>query len=102
MGKRCRFLCWRMSLIGEPDPTSPGHALGGSCSAGARRTGMLIGVPKEIKVDESRVGLIPATVRELVARGHQVVIETRAGEGAGIDDEDYAASGARIVASADE
>jgi alanine dehydrogenase len=58
---------------------------------------MLIGVPKEIKVEEYRVGLVPATVRELVNRGHQVEIEKRAGEGAGIADEDYVAAGGQMV-----
>ena len=43
---------------------------------------MLVGAPKEIKIDEFRVGLIPSTVADLVARGHAVAIETRAGEGA--------------------
>lgn len=63
---------------------------------------MLIGVPKEIKADEYRVGLVPATIRELVARGHAVAVESRAGEGAGISDDEYAAAGAGIVANADE
>ena len=62
---------------------------------------MIIGVPKEIKIDEFRVGLIPATVADLVARCHRVVIETRAGEGAGIGDAEYVAAGAEIVASAE-
>lgn len=63
---------------------------------------MLIGVPKEIKADEYRVGLVPATVRELTARGHEVMVQTLAREGAGISDDEYAAAGARIVADADE
>jgi alanine dehydrogenase len=63
---------------------------------------MIIGVPKEIKADEYRVGLVPATIKELTSRGHVVVVETRAGEGAGISDAEYAASGARVVAGADE
>ena len=63
---------------------------------------MLIGVPKEIKTDEYRVGLTPATIAELVARGHSVDVETHAGEGAGISDDEYAAVGARLVATADE
>jgi alanine dehydrogenase len=58
---------------------------------------MLIGVPKEIKVEEYRVGLVPETVRELVARGHYIEVEKRAGEGAGIADEEYVAAGAQIV-----
>ena len=63
---------------------------------------MFIGTPKEIKADEFRVGLVPATVADLVAQGHAVAIETRAGEGAGISDDDYAAAGAKIVPTADE
>jgi hypothetical protein len=62
---------------------------------------MLIGIPKEIKADEYRVGLIPSTVKELVARGHKVEVETRAGDGAGISDEEYSAVGARLVPTAD-
>jgi alanine dehydrogenase len=62
---------------------------------------MLIGVPKEIKVEEYRVGLVPSTVRELVERGHQVEIEKRAGEGAGISDEEYIAAGAQMVETAE-
>ena len=63
---------------------------------------MLIGVPKEIKADEYRVGLIPATIRELSAKDHEVVIETRAGEGAGISDEEYVAAGAEIITGEDQ
>ena len=61
---------------------------------------MHIGVPKEIKVHEYRVGLIPANVRELIAHGHEVSIETNAGAGIGMMDEHYEAAGARIVATA--
>ena len=46
---------------------------------------MRIGVPKEIKNHEYRVGLIPSSVRELVAHGHEVVVETHAGYGIGLD-----------------
>jgi alanine dehydrogenase len=60
---------------------------------------VLIGVPKEIKVHEYRVGLTPAGVRELVAHGHQVMMQTGAGNGIGIGDERYAAAGAEIVAT---
>lgn len=63
---------------------------------------MLIGVPKEIKADEYRVGLIPATIKPLTAKGHNVVVETGAGEGAGISDEEYVAAGAEIITSADQ
>ncbi len=61
---------------------------------------MRIGVPKEIKDNEYRVGLVPATVGELARRGHRVVVETRAGEGAGIADADYVAAGAELAANA--
>jgi alanine dehydrogenase len=63
---------------------------------------MLIGVPKEIKADEYRVGLTPATVGELTARGHRVAVETMAGAGAGIFDPEYIAAGAEIVTNADQ
>lgn len=63
---------------------------------------MFIGVPKEIKTDEYRVGLTPATIGELTARGHQVAVEMMAGAGAGIGDDEYAAAGAGIVADADQ
>jgi len=63
---------------------------------------MLIGVPKEIKVREYRVGLVPANVHELISHGHQVVVEAGAGAGIGADDAQYQAAGAEIVASAQE
>ncbi len=62
---------------------------------------MRIGVPTEIKVHEYRVGLIPAAVRELVASGHEVAVQTGAGRGIGCSDEDYRAAGARIAPDAD-
>lgn len=58
---------------------------------------MLIGVPKEIKVREYRVGIVPANVRELVLHGHQVVVESGAGNGIGAADEQYRAAGATIA-----
>lgn len=61
---------------------------------------MLVGVPKEIKVHEYRVGLTAASVRELIAHGHKALVQTKAGEGAGIADEDYKAAGADIVPDA--
>ena len=61
---------------------------------------MLIGVPKEIKNHEYRVGMTPASVREVVHSGHSVVVETLAGIGIGSSDEDYAAAGAEIALSA--
>jgi alanine dehydrogenase len=61
---------------------------------------MRIGVPKEIKNHEYRVGLVPAGVRELVAAGHQVLVQTSAGAGIGVEDAAYVAAGAKIVATA--
>ncbi|MCY3559607.1 MAG: alanine dehydrogenase [bacterium] len=63
---------------------------------------MRIGVPKEIKNEERRVGLTPDSVGDLTARGHEVFVEARAGDGAGFCDEDYAARGATILASAED
>lgn len=63
---------------------------------------MRIGVPKEIKVHEYRVGLVPSSVLELVHHGHEVLVQTGAGLGAGLTDADYVAAGARMVDSADQ
>jgi len=63
---------------------------------------MQIGVPKEIKVHEYRVGLTPESVRELVARGHRVMVQRDAGAGIGATDADYASAGSVIAATADE
>ena len=62
---------------------------------------MRIGVPREIKVHEYRVGLVPAAVHELVTAGHTVVVESGAGAGVGCADEDYRAAGASIAPSAE-
>ncbi|TAD90598.1 MAG: alanine dehydrogenase [Alphaproteobacteria bacterium] len=62
---------------------------------------MHIGVPKEIKTHEYRVGLTPAGARELAERGHTVTVETKAGAGIGFDDSDYVAAGATIAPDAD-
>jgi len=63
---------------------------------------MLIGVPREIKDQEYRVGLTPASVREIVAHGHEVLVEASAGSGIGAADGDYTRAGAVIAASAEE
>ncbi len=63
---------------------------------------MIIGVPKEIKTEEYRVGIVPAGVRLLAASGHRVLIEKSAGEGAGISDREFKAAGAHLVSSAAE
>jgi len=62
---------------------------------------MKIGVPKEIKVLEYRVGMVPAGVRELVSHGHEVFVETRAGEGIGMTDADYQDAGATVLPTAE-
>jgi alanine dehydrogenase len=61
---------------------------------------MIVGVPKEIKTDEYRVALLPVGVEELNRRGHRVLIQAGAGQGSGIDDEQYAAHGAQIISDA--
>ncbi len=58
---------------------------------------MIIGIPKEIKEDEYRVGIVPAGVRDLVSNKHRVLIERNAGVGSGINDEDYEREGAIIL-----
>ncbi len=63
---------------------------------------MLIGVPKEIKNNEYRVGLTPAGVRELKLHGHSIVVETHAGHGIGLDNEHFERAGAEIVETAAE
>ena len=64
--------------------------------------GMRVGVPREIKDHEYRVGLTPAGVHALVARGHEVLVETAAGARVGFDDAQYRAAGGSIVSTADE
>ncbi len=61
---------------------------------------MIIGVPKEIKIHEYRIGMTPASVRELTARGHTVLVETDAGKAIGYTDAHYLAAGAEITGSA--
>jgi alanine dehydrogenase len=63
---------------------------------------MRVGIPKEVKTHEYRVGLVSGSVRELVHHGHQVVVERGAGSAIGIDDQDYVRAGATIAASAAE
>ena len=61
---------------------------------------MRVGVPKEIKPQEYRAGLTPASVRELVLHGHEVLVQTGTGAGIGCDDAQYLTAGARIVPDA--
>jgi alanine dehydrogenase len=63
---------------------------------------VIIGVPKEIKRDEYRVAMLPVGVEEFARAGHTVVVEAGAGLGSGLTDEDYAAQGAELVATAEE
>ena len=58
---------------------------------------MKIGIPKEIKNNESRVGMSPAGVLELTKLGHQVLVQSTAGENSGFDDEDYHVAGATVL-----
>jgi alanine dehydrogenase len=62
---------------------------------------MRVGVPREIKPDEYRVGLTPTAVREYVSHGHQVLVEKGAGVGAGYPDAAYTRAGATIAADAE-
>ncbi|MFB1035941.1 MAG: alanine dehydrogenase, partial [Sinobacterium sp.] len=63
---------------------------------------MLIGVPKEIKNHEYRIGLTPASVQELTASGHQVLVEVNGGAGIGFYDDEYIAAGAKMAATPEE
>jgi len=63
---------------------------------------VIVGVPKEIKDHETRVGLVPSGVAQLVERGHRVLVEAGAGEGSSISDRDYQQAGAEIVPEASE
>ncbi len=63
---------------------------------------MKIGIPKEIKEAENRVGATPANVKALVSEGHEVVVETDAGQGIGASDDDYKEAGAEIVDNAED
>jgi alanine dehydrogenase len=63
---------------------------------------MLIGVPREVKTNENRVGLVPGSIRELVSHGHRVMVERDAGGGIGFPDEAYAEAGAELAENAHE
>src|SRR5512142_2717499 len=63
---------------------------------------MTIGVPKEVKDHETRVGLVPSGVTALREAGHEVLVETRAGEGSSLTDREYMQAGAAILQSASE
>ena len=63
---------------------------------------MIIGVPKEIKNNENRVGMTPSGVTELVERGHTVYMQSTSGEGSGFTDEEYVSVGAKILQTIEE
>ena len=63
---------------------------------------MIIGVPKEIKNNEFRVGLTPKSVKTLINEGHEILIETNAGNGSGFSDKDYLDSGAKMTQNSEE
>jgi len=63
---------------------------------------MIVGLPKEVKDNEYRVGLVPAGVKALTSGGHTVLVETKAGDGSGITDQEYVIAGAQIVNSASD
>jgi alanine dehydrogenase len=67
-----------------------------------QETAMLVGVPREIKNNEYRVGLTPASVRELTAHGHQVLVQSGAGAAIGLSDDQYRAAGAQVVGAASD
>ena len=60
---------------------------------------MIIGVPKEIKNHEYRVGLTPRSVKEFINHGHKVLVQTNAGVGIGASDQEYVDTGAEIIAN---
>ena len=63
---------------------------------------MKIGVPKEIKPQENRIGLTPESVKSLVSNGHEVLVESNGGFEAGFDNDQYKSSGAKIVQTAED
>ena len=63
---------------------------------------MIVGLPREVKDNENRVGLVPAGVKALTDAGHKVLVERAAGEGSGVTDDEYVAAGGQIIATADE
>jgi alanine dehydrogenase len=79
---------WCLQWTGRPQP--------------AEELAMKIGVPKEVKVHEYRVGILPSGVRDLSAAGHQIWVQAGAGDGIGFSDQDYAQAGARIESSAED
>src|SRR6266702_7735387 len=99
---RCRALKLRQ-LYGGAVFANPAQQFAVSSNPPPREgITMIVGVPKEIKVREYRVGLVPASVRELTSQGHKVLVETNAAQGIGVSDADYEAAGAIVVKTAAE
>ena len=96
---RDRIEFW-LALRDEMELFGWGPPQGGREAVAMQRRRERIGVPSEIKLDEYRVALTPAGVRELSARGHEVVVQAGAGEGSALADEDFVAQGARILPDA--
>ena len=63
---------------------------------------MIIGVPREVKDHETRVGLVPSAAHALIEAGHTVIVQSTAGEGSSLSDEDYEAVGARVIPEASD
>lgn len=78
-------------------PTDPPEKVGAAPASPVKFPPMIVGVPKEIKDQEYRVALLPSAAYQLVQRGHQVLVESNAGAGAGYPDSDYALAGATLV-----
>ena len=92
-------------LDGTAPTCSDDSALTRSVRANQRqhiRVYMRIGVPREVKVLENRVGLTPESVHEIVCRGHEVIVEHNCAQGIGISDDDYLRAGAKVAAKASE
>src|SRR5205085_4588032 len=101
-----RDLCWFVTKIRNKSPKSQGLKSKFDLHIGEVQKrecpAMRVGVPKEIKVQEYRVGLTPGAAREYVAAGHSVIVETNAGAGIGATDEVYRKAGAAIADTAAE
>lgn len=63
---------------------------------------MIIGIPKEVKTDEYRVGTTPSNIKEFIKNGHKVFVQSNAGSGSGFSDDEYKEAGAEILQTAKE
>jgi alanine dehydrogenase len=108
--KASRLLHWQIKVIFDFGFWIFGWWLRADCAASSKiqnrksKIGgaMLIGLPKEVKESENRVGLTPGAVKALVTRGHRVLVQTGAGEGSALTDGEYVAAGGHLVATAEE